>query len=68
MNEHESPVDERFTAAYWDERYGTAERVWSGAPNAQLVAEGADLAPGTALDAGAGRAATRTGSPPAAGG
>jgi SAM-dependent methyltransferase len=50
MHDH----DERFTAAYWDERYGTAERFWSGAPNVQLVAEAADLAPGTALDAGSG--------------
>jgi SAM-dependent methyltransferase len=54
MNDHDTPVDERFTAAYWDERYGTAERIWSGAPNTQLVAEIADAAPGTALDAGCG--------------
>ena len=54
MNDHDAPVDERFTAAYWDERYGTAERIWSGAPNAQLVAEVTDLPPGTALDAGCG--------------
>ena len=52
MNDHH--VDERFTAAYWDERYGTAERIWSGAPNAQLVAEVTDLPPGMALDAGCG--------------
>ncbi len=54
MNDHDAPVDERFTAAYWDDRYGTAERIWSGAPNAQLVAEVTDLPPGTALDAGCG--------------
>jgi SAM-dependent methyltransferase len=54
MNDHDAPVDERFTAAFWDERYGTAERLWSGAPNTQLVAEAADLEPGTALDAGCG--------------
>lgn len=54
MNDHDAPTDERFTAAYWDERYGTAERLWSGAPNTQLVAEAADLQPGTALDAGCG--------------
>ena len=54
MSDHDAPVDERFTAAYWDERYGTAERLWSGAPNTQLVAEAADLQPGTALDAGCG--------------
>ena len=54
MSDHDAPVDERFSAAYWDERYGTAERLWSGAPNTQLVAEAADLQPGTALDAGCG--------------
>jgi SAM-dependent methyltransferase len=54
MKEHEAPVDERFTAAYWDERYGSTERVWSGAPNPQLVAEVSDLCPGTVLDAGCG--------------
>jgi len=54
MNDHDAPVDERFTAAYWDDRYGTADRIWSGAPNAQLVAEVTDLPPGTALDAGCG--------------
>jgi SAM-dependent methyltransferase len=52
--EHDASGDERFTAGFWDERYGTAERLWSGAPNAQLVAEAADLEPGAALDAGCG--------------
>jgi SAM-dependent methyltransferase len=45
---------EQYTAAFWDERYGATERVWSGAPNAVLVQEVADLAPGTALDVGSG--------------
>lgn len=45
---------EQYTAAFWDERYGATERVWSGEPNAVLVAEVADLAPGTALDVGSG--------------
>jgi 2-polyprenyl-3-methyl-5-hydroxy-6-metoxy-1,4-benzoquinol methylase len=38
----------------WDERYRTQPEIWSGNPNAVLVAEVADLEPGTALDAGAG--------------
>ncbi len=38
----------------WDERYGAADRIWSGNPNAVLVAEVADLPPGTALEAGCG--------------
>lgn len=41
----------------WDERYSSSERVWSGAPNAALVAEVAGLAPGTALDVGCGEGA-----------
>lgn len=45
---------EQFTAAFWDERYAGSERVWSGEPNAVLVAEVADLAPGTALEVGSG--------------
>lgn len=43
--------------AAWDERYGAAEQVWSGDPNGALVAEVADLAPGTALDVGCGEGA-----------
>ena len=38
----------------WDERYRAKPEIWSGNPNAVLVAEAADLQPGTALDAGAG--------------
>ncbi|MDD7938811.1 methyltransferase domain-containing protein [Actinomycetospora lutea] len=45
---------EQFTAAFWDERYGSSEKIWSGEPNAVLVQEVADLAPGTALDVGSG--------------
>jgi 2-polyprenyl-3-methyl-5-hydroxy-6-metoxy-1,4-benzoquinol methylase len=45
---------EMFEPASWDERYGTEQRVWSGNPNAQLVAEVSDLTPGTALDVGCG--------------
>ncbi|CAA9556249.1 MAG: Thioredoxin reductase [uncultured Thermomicrobiales bacterium] len=41
----------------WDERYRSRAAVWSGAPNPQLVAEAADLMPGTALDAGSGEGA-----------
>lgn len=40
--------------AFWDERYRSATRLWSGNPNPQLVAEAANLAPGAALDVGAG--------------
>ena len=46
-----------FDEAYWEERYQTAAAVWSGEPNRQLVAETAELSPGTALDAGSGEGA-----------
>jgi SAM-dependent methyltransferase len=37
----------------WDHRYG-ADQMWSGNPNGTLVNEAGDLAPGRALDVGAG--------------
>lgn len=45
------------TAAEWDAMYAEKRTVWSGEPNAQLVAEAASLAPGTALDVGCGEGA-----------
>lgn len=41
----------------WDERYGTAEQIWSGDPNGALVAEVAALQRGRALDVGCGEGA-----------
>ncbi|UQX86822.1 class I SAM-dependent methyltransferase [Jatrophihabitans telluris] len=41
-------------SAAWDERYAAAELVWSGGPNQFVATELADLAPGRALDLGAG--------------
>ena len=43
-----------FEPPSWEERYAGAESVWSGQPNAQLVAEASALTPGTALDVGCG--------------
>ena len=40
-------------AADWDHRYA-GEPIWSGNPNGSLVAEASGLAPGRALDVGAG--------------
>jgi SAM-dependent methyltransferase len=50
-------VSEQFDQAFWDERYGSHAALWSGNPNAHLVAEADALAPGTALDVGAGEGA-----------
>jgi len=50
-------VGEIFTQEFWDDRYGGSTRVWSGNPNAQLVAYGSGLAPGSGLDVGCGEGA-----------
>jgi len=47
----------RYTQEFWDERYRSADRLWSGQPNPQLVAQAAGLTPGDALDAGSGEGA-----------
>ena len=57
MSHHHSPVVVQFTQEFWDERYRSAEKVWSGQPNPQLVTQTADLAPGEALDVGSGEGA-----------
>jgi predicted O-methyltransferase YrrM len=59
MDEHgEQRFGSAAQAAEWDARYrerGAA--MWSGRPNGRLVAEVTDLAPGRALDVGAGEGA-----------
>jgi SAM-dependent methyltransferase len=57
MSEHAHGADRAFDEGFWDERYHSARRVWSGNPNPQLVAEVADRPPGTALDVGCGEGA-----------
>jgi thioredoxin reductase len=47
----------RAAAKPWDERYASAEQIWSGQPNAALVAEVSGLRPGRALDVGCGEGA-----------
>jgi SAM-dependent methyltransferase len=41
----------------FEEMYRATDALWSGRPNTQLVAEAADLPPGTALDIGCGEGA-----------
>ena len=43
-----------FEAPGWEERYSGEQKMWSGDPNPQLVAEVSALLPGTALDVGCG--------------
>ncbi|GAA5021946.1 class I SAM-dependent methyltransferase [Kitasatospora paranensis] len=42
---------------FWDTRYGSGDRIWSGDPNAVLVREVSGLATGHALDLGCGEGA-----------
>jgi SAM-dependent methyltransferase len=46
-----------FSEEFWNERYGAAERVWSGDPNPQLVDRVSGLHPGRALEVGCGEGA-----------
>jgi thioredoxin reductase/SAM-dependent methyltransferase len=46
-----------FSEQFWDERYGAADRIWSGNPNPHLLATVADVPAGDALDIGAGEGA-----------
>lgn len=54
QHEHGAARQPAVTRDAYDELYRSAPAVWTGRPNHQLVVEATDLAPGTALDAGAG--------------
>lgn len=56
-HDHEVDPAIMWTQEFWDERYGSAATIWSGNPNPHLVAQVADLTPGTALDVGSGEGA-----------
>jgi SAM-dependent methyltransferase len=56
-HDHDLDQDLHFSQEFWDERYLSADRLWSGQPNVQLVAQTAGLAAGDALDAGCGEGA-----------
>ena len=53
-HDDDGPDDAR---QFWEERYSSSERTWSGRVNAQLAATAADLTPGRALDLGSGEGA-----------
>jgi SAM-dependent methyltransferase len=52
-----APETVEFTPEFWDDRYRSAEQIWSGEANPRLVAVATDLAPGSALDVGSGEGA-----------
>lgn len=56
MNGHPHPevAGEQDAVAFWENRYGEKDAIWSGRANRALVDAVADLAPGTALDLGCG--------------
>jgi hypothetical protein len=47
----------------WNERYARTRQVWSGEPNATLVAELEGVAPGRALESAAAKGLTQSGWP-----
>ncbi|MFT4087313.1 MAG: class I SAM-dependent methyltransferase [Gordonia sp. (in: high G+C Gram-positive bacteria)] len=56
-NAEHGPADHPRTAAEWDERYNSAERLWTAEANPALMREAAGLKPGRALDVGSGEGA-----------
>lgn len=46
--------DDVMPAEFWDTLYSERDQYWTGKPNASLVREASDLAPGRALDLGCG--------------
>ncbi|WP_430592493.1 class I SAM-dependent methyltransferase [Humidisolicoccus flavus] len=53
--EHEVPSGESVSPKeFWEQRYGTKPRMWSGHVNTALASVVADLVPGSALDIGCG--------------
>jgi SAM-dependent methyltransferase len=56
-HDHSSDYSAMFTQEFWDARYRTADKIWSGNPNPHLVAQVADLSSGSALDVGCGEGA-----------
>ncbi|ADD44927.1 SAM-dependent methyltransferase [Stackebrandtia nassauensis] len=54
MHTHDSTEQPPSPEAFWEERYRSRDRVWSGRPNPVLVDTVADVEPGTVLDLGCG--------------
>jgi SAM-dependent methyltransferase len=57
LSEHQHDTEPALTEEFWNERYQSSPRIWSGNPNPQLVAEVEGREPGRALDVGCGEGA-----------
>jgi SAM-dependent methyltransferase len=57
LSDHHHDTDPALDEEFWNERYRSSARIWSGKPNPQLVAEVESLPPGRALDVGCGEGA-----------
>ncbi len=57
MHASGEPTGEESAAAFWENRYGGPDRVWSGKPNQALVEAVSGIPPGRALDLGCGEGA-----------
>jgi cyclopropane fatty-acyl-phospholipid synthase-like methyltransferase len=56
-HDHHEPSADEMGSEFWNATYSERPTIWSGRPNAQLVAEAAVLSPGSALDVGCGEGA-----------
>jgi SAM-dependent methyltransferase len=56
-HDHSTDLMVQFSQEFWDDRYRSAQQLWSGQPNPQLVTHGTSLTPGDALDVGCGEGA-----------
>jgi 2-polyprenyl-3-methyl-5-hydroxy-6-metoxy-1,4-benzoquinol methylase len=50
----DTDIMSRYTPEYWDDRYRSTDRLWSGHVNSNLASTASELSPGTALDVGCG--------------
>ncbi|MEU3305754.1 class I SAM-dependent methyltransferase [Nocardiopsis sp. NPDC006832] len=57
MTQEHGAAPQEMGEDFWNERYRSKDRIWSGEPNRHLVAEVAGLEPGRALDVGSGEGA-----------